>query len=136
MTTLVFGRDQEVAAFVGNLLGREFVPPFTAIGVEEQGQLAGGAVFNTFTGPDVEISVAGFRCWRRGVFRAFAHYVFVQLGCVRCTVSVRANDRYTQVLAKKFGFRIEGVKRRGFGDQDSIIFGLLAGECRWLSGKE
>ncbi|TIS09885.1 MAG: hypothetical protein E5X10_22875 [Mesorhizobium sp.] len=59
----------------------------------------------------------------------------MQLGCVRCSITVRATDFYTQSLAHKFGFRIEGIKRLGFGDQDAIIFGLLAGECRWLERK-
>jgi RimJ/RimL family protein N-acetyltransferase len=135
MSRLVFHRDDEVAALVGKMVRAPIVPPFTAIGIEKEHCLVGGVVFNAFTGPDIELTIAGRLCWTRGIFRALAHYVFHQLQCVRCSITIRSTDRDTLDLARRLGFSVEGIHQLAFWDADGVSLGLLRSNCRFLKGR-
>ena len=102
------------AQFVGRVVGERIA---AAIGVSH------------WTGPDVELSVAASPgSGSRGLLRTVFAYVFGQLGCVRCTARIRASNQDSIALAERLGFRREGVLRKGYGDEDAIIFGLLREE--------
>lgn len=121
--------DNRVARFVGERIGSVIYPPFTAIGIERDGEIVAGAVFNCFTGHDVEITVAGTG-WTRAFFRAVASYVFDQLGCVRLQLTTESED--TARLAERLGGVREGILRDKFGaGRDGIVLGILRGECRF-----
>lgn len=113
-------------------LARPFVPPYVAVGVADGWELRGAIVFNSYTGPDIEMSLIGTGCWSRSVIRWAMTYVFRQLGCARLTVTVRASQPEHEAIAKRLGFVREGLIRRKFGDDDGIAMGMLAEECRWL----
>lgn len=131
MMRVVVGRDFEVATFVGGILEEAFSPPYVTIGVASHGRLVGGAVFNGFTGSDVELTIAGFGILSRGVMRAFAHYAFEQAGCRRVSMTVRTSNHLVHRLAGRCGFKIEGVKRRAYGNEDAILYGLLPEDFPW-----
>ncbi len=129
---LVFGRDGEVADLVGYLTGLRFSPPFVALGIARNDGLIGGAVFNGFNGADIHLSMAGPGILSRGVMRALAHYAFVQAGCRRVSMTVRTSNVTVHRLARRCGFQIEGVKERGYPDEDAIMYGLLPEKFPWL----
>lgn len=139
--SLIYGRDEEVAAWAAQRLNRPgmarltapFVRPFTAIGVERDGEIVGALVFNVFTGPDIEVTLVGDRIWTRAIIRAASHYVFRQLKCVRLTVTIQAANDWHERIAERLGFVREGVVRDKFGiGQDGILMGMLREECRWI----
>lgn len=129
---LVYGRDLEVAEVVCSMLGCNISPPFVSIGVERKGEIVGGVVFNHFNRVDIEMTIASKVGLSPDFCRVLADYIFGQSKCARVTISVRAKDAKTIKLAEKFGFKREGLKRKGFGYDDAVIFGLLPEECRWL----
>ena len=63
-------------------------------------------------------------------------YPFVQLDCQRATVIVRKKNKRSRKFVEWLGFRQEGCCRRGFKDDDAIIYGLLREECRWIKEEE
>lgn len=130
---IICGEDERFAKWASRQLNTSF-QFCTVLGVENQaGEVAGAIVLNCYTGPDAELTFVGKGSLQRGICRAVAHYVFVQLKCERVSISVRATDKYTQKLALKFGFRAEGIKRSMFGaGQDAVLYGMLKDECRWL----
>ncbi len=136
---LVYGRDEEVAAWAADKLKRPgmarlsapFVRPFTAIGIERDGQIAGAMVFNGYTGPDIELTIVGDRVLSRRTIQAAARYVFVQLGCVRLTLTAQNIDH--EEIAVRLGFVREGLVRDKFGiGRDGILMGLLRRDCKWI----
>jgi RimJ/RimL family protein N-acetyltransferase len=134
--SLVFGRDDEVASWAGQQLKRSplgglsrgFVKPFTTIGICNAGHYTGAYVFNDFNWPDIEITVVGRGAITRDAFKAAAHYVFVQLGCIRVSARVRSDNIRLIKMMERIGFVREGCVRRHFIDADGILMGMLKEE--------
>lgn len=130
---LVFDRHDEVAKYVSDRIGRGLFPPFTALGYENSaGQMTAGIVFNCWTGHDIDLTIANDGGLHRQLIWATAKYVLDQLGCSRGTIIVKKSDQKTYETALKFGFKVEGIKRFGFGDEDAVIMGMTREDCRWL----
>jgi len=111
--------------------------PYTAIGnMDGLGNIIGGVVFNNYTKRDIHLHVAGVTrnwCTRRFIGEVF-RYVFLQLGCRRCTGMVAADNEAAIRFDTKLGFQYEGTMRAIMpGDVDCLIFGMLREECRWLT---
>lgn len=115
--------DDRVARFVGARCGCIIYPPFTCMGIERDGEIIGGVVFNCFTGPDVEVTVAG-RGWTRGFLRSVGVYAFEQLGCIRMTVTTESET--VACIAERLGGKREGTAINKFGrGRDGIVIGVL-----------
>ncbi len=137
---LVFGHDKEIAEFV-----RQRTPQLdntgfgdcVAIGVIRFKRLIGGVVYNNYH-PQIGNVWVHFafddpRWATPSVMGSVCAYPFIQLGCKRVTAIVkRKNKRSRTFIEKGIGFRLEGCIRKGFGNDDAMIYGLLRHECRWL----
>lgn len=141
MTSLVLGHDAEVAAWVA---ARMPMPSrfekCVAIGIEGDGILIAGAVFNNYRqhqhGSDIEISFAADSprwATRRNIRGIFA-YVFVQLECVRLTTITSRKNKRARKLNVGLGFKLEGMVRKAYdGKYDAAVYGMLRSEAdRWL----
>lgn len=121
--------DERVAQFVSDKIGAALVPPFTAMGIERNGEITAGVVFNCFEGADVHFTAAG-KGWTKEFMRAVGDYVFRQLGCLRMTATTEQESVIS--LARKLGGQVEGRMRNHFGvGRDGIIIGVLAEEYRF-----
>lgn len=122
--------DDRVAAYVARRLNHaiSLTPPYSCVGVERNGRIIAGAVFNGWTGPDIELTIAvDHGGLTRGFMRAMADYAFRQCGCVRASFTT-TNPRAVTVLTK-LGGRIEGVKRNAYGPGcDAVQIGILKEE--------
>lgn len=123
--------DERVARFVSEKSGSRFCPPFTAMGIERDGEVIAGAIFNQFEGPNVHVSIAGGG-WTRGFIDAVGKYVFDQLGCLRMTVTTE--QEAVADYALRLGGQVEGRMADYFGeDRDAILIGIL--RCHWKFGR-
>ena len=140
MKTTIYGQDDRVADFVTSLVDDlEFFGNINTLGVEQNGELIAGVVFEGYTGSSISIHVAALegKLWlsKEFLFRVFA-YPFLQLECHRVTGLVRADNIKAQKLDEHLGFVREGIMRKGATDgTDYIIYGMLKEECRWLDFK-
>lgn len=136
MTGAVIVTDERVARFVSDELGCGLCPPYTCMGVEKDGEIIGGVIFNVFEGKDIHVTVAGTG-WDRKFLIAVGEYVFWQLGCNRMTITTN-QDRVVN-MAVKMGGEIEGRLRKYYPDgREAIIVGILAEDYkpfRWLKTK-
>jgi RimJ/RimL family protein N-acetyltransferase len=140
MKTIVYGQDDRVSAWVGERVGEESFGPGAAIGLEEDGNLIAGVVYNMYTEASICMHVAakpGKRWMTRDfLFRVFA-YPFLQLKCNRVTGLVRVDNIEARRFDEHLGFVQEGVIRKGATDgTDMILYGMLKEECRWLGVKQ
>lgn len=119
----------EVARFVSESIGVSFVPPFTTMGIEKDGEIVGGVLFNVFEGSDVHVSIAGHG-WSRGFCVAVGQYVFGQLGYERMT-AVTEIPKIVKI-AERLGGKVDGLMRNHFGKgRDAFVVGILKEEYRF-----
>lgn len=134
---LVFGEDERIARWV---LGQ--IPHMSvgfgeskALGViDKDFKILGGVVYHDYRKNDIQISCASIT--RRWLCRKFLHamffYPFVTLGCDRVTSCIPAKNTHTRRFIESLGFTQEGIMRRGFIEDDCVIYGLLHNECKWI----
>lgn len=125
---MIVSGDQ-VARFISERLGIALCPPYSTIGIEQDGRIVAGALFNQFEGADVAVSIAG-EGWTREFMRQVGRYVYDTLGCERMTITTE----FPQVAgyAERLGGQREGLLRSHFGPgRDGIIVGILRDEYRF-----
>ena len=137
--TPIFGRDQEVKKWVEeNNGGIILQDPSVAIGIEDQGEIVAGVVFNNYrNGSDIEAHIAGKsgKLWAtRKTLGVFFGYPFNQLRAKRITAAVAGKNKKSRKFTEHVGFTLEGVMRGSLPDDDLIIYGMLKNECRWIGG--
>lgn len=102
------------------------------IGRVVDGQVVAVAGIGHWCGFDCELSIGATGGLSREFIRAVFRYVFDDLGCRRVTGRVDAALEWAKQLPR-LGFVEEGRLREGaVGGGDTIIFGMLRRECRWL----
>lgn len=126
----VYDKDA-CAEFAARVLraDKNWGPWFECIGLERDGNIVAVAVFNDYTGDNIELTVASEGRWAfRGVIRRALHYAFREQGCKRITAHIRPSNERALSAARRVGFKDEGRARRWFGNEDAIILGLLPDE--------
>lgn len=140
MKTVIYGQDARVRNWVAPKVDEDgFSDSDVAIGLEQDGELIAGVVFNMYTGSSIAIHVAAIpgKRWmtRDYLYRTFA-YPFVQLNCRRLTGLVRVDNFDAQRFNEHLGFKREGLIRKACDDgTDMILYGMLKEECRWIGIK-
>jgi hypothetical protein len=115
--------DERVARFVGERCETIIYPPYTAMGIEKDGEITAGVVFNCFTGNDIAVTVAGDK-FNRQFISAVGKYVFEQIGCLRMSITTEKPEVIR--IAHRLGAQTEGSKRNHFGKgRDATILGIL-----------
>ena len=114
--------DARVAAFVESIISRPIIPPFTCIGVERDGEVVAGVVFNCYTGDDIHVTVAGSPTM--GLIRSVGKYAYGQLRCQRMTI-ITEQPKVSE-YAQRLGGVVEGTLRNQFGaGRNGMIIGIL-----------
>lgn len=139
MRRVLWDETERVSAWVGERVDAETFGPCVAIGVELDGNIIAGVVYNMHSPADIHMHVAvenGARLRRYELDIAFG-YPFRQLKCKRITGLVRSDNLAAQRFDEHLGFVREGLKRRATSDGvDVIVYGMLREECRWLMDEE
>ncbi len=108
----------------------------TAFGVLGGDRIVGGVAFafwhDSPEGGDIEVSSV-FEPGARVTPRMWRHlygYAFVQLNCRRISCQTTRRNKAARQHAERMGFRLEGVRREGWGRQDLMLYGLLRSDMR------
>lgn len=110
--------------------------------LDGQNQLVGGVVFHNFNPryKSIEVSCASTspKWLTRKVICAIFNYPFDQLQVGRVTAITPKRSAGVRRFIETFGFKREGVARKGFGTDDAIVYGMLENEWRdgpWVRQK-
>lgn len=125
--------------FVASRVGEKEFEGYSAIGLERDGELIAGVLFEQHNGPNVMMHVAsdGSRHWMTPAYMAACFkYPFLCLNVNRVSGLVRADNLDAQRFDEALGFNKEGVLREAASDgTDLVLYGMLKRECRYLDGK-
>lgn len=133
---LVLGKDDLVGAFVAaQIPWVEDFGPCAALGVEaNDGTPVGGVVFFNYNPHYSSIEIAGAALRRKWLtlklINEIMAYPFDQLKVGRITALTPRKATSARRFLEQFGFKREGLARRGFGTDDAVLYGLLASEWR------
>lgn len=116
---ILIGADIQVAAWAYNTTGRFPIAVNRAIGILDDGVLAGAALFTNYNSVDCSLSYYGENTLTSGIVRVLARIALYELNLARCTVIVPKRPSYLLKKLPKFGFRYEGVQRRYYGPTDA-----------------
>jgi RimJ/RimL family protein N-acetyltransferase len=139
MKNVIYGQDERVVRWVGERVNEDAFGQAVGIGLEEDGELIAGVVFNMYTGPSISMHVAavpGRRWMTKEYLRRCFAYPFIQLNCRRITGLVRVDNFVAQKFDEHLGFKREGLVREACDDgTDMILYGMLKSECRFLGDR-
>jgi len=124
-----------VRAFCAERLGDAEWGVSTGIGLERDGVLIAGVVYDRFTGPNVYAHIAGTpgtQWMTRQFLHAIFSYPFEQLGVARITGEVAASNAEALRLDKHFGFKYEATLKGVVPSGDLVILVMWKEDCRWL----
>lgn len=71
------------------------------------------------------------------MFNAVFSFLFDQINVARVTGLLRGKNKLSQRICEHIGFKLEGVMRKSFVDDDLHIYGFLAEDYRahpWRRG--
>lgn len=142
---LLFGRDVIIANWIARELklpSADYFAPYVAIGIEENGQIKGGVLYNNYRtdgyGRPISIEISGAsldkRCALRHIIRPLLEYPFCQLRVARVQFTIAKPNMVARRFAERLGFTLEGIARKAhFSGRDAAIYSMLRHECRWIN---
>jgi RimJ/RimL family protein N-acetyltransferase len=129
---------ERVGEFCSKLMGNIQWGVHTAIGIERDGELIGGVVYDGFNGRNIWAHIAGkpgTRWLTRSFLYAMYHYPFVQLGVERITGPVDSTNLEAIRLDTHMGFVHEATLRGASPNGDLLLFVMWKQNCRYLGDR-
>jgi RimJ/RimL family protein N-acetyltransferase len=103
------------------------------IGLERDGELVGGVLYEGFNGPNIWMHCAGVGNWiTKSLLKAAFAYPFVQLGVSNVWGWVDASNAKARRLNEHLGFTQQTVIPGAAKDGDVIIYRMTREGCRFL----
>lgn len=104
------------------------------IGLERDGEVVAGALFDWFNGASIycHIAIADKRALGRDFLRAAFGYAFIQLKCEVLIGLVAGDNLAAQRLDERLGFTREHTIRGGHPSGELHIYTMRRHECRWI----
>lgn len=128
-----FEREEEAEAWARARLELEDAPEFfrTLAAVDENDEFVCVVVMTNFTSRNIDLSIVidHRKVTPKGTIEMFNEvfgFVFDKLHAARVTGLLRGKNRRAKKLNEHFGFKLEGVMRKAFADDDLHIYGFLA----------
>ena len=134
---VIYGEEDRLLPWAERRIGVAFRRDAYTIGLERDGEIRACVVFDTFSQTDACMHIAsdGTKAWMNKdlLLSAFA-YPFNQLGLLRVTGLVRADNEAALAFNEHLGFVREGYHpKAGPGGSDLISMGLLREACRFCA---
>lgn len=136
MATRIISNPARVFAFVSEIMPMSPVGGMKGIGLEKDGELIAGALYEGFNGQNVWVHLAG-KPGKRWMNREFLwygfHYPFNEMGVKRLSGYVNASNTDARRLNEHFGYQEEARLKGAAPDGgDVILYVMWRENCRFL----
>lgn len=133
MKTLCFDAER-IGPWVCEKAGGNFKAGDTAIGLEVDGELKAGILYDSYTGASIAMHS---RCDDPKAptlqfFWIIFDYPFNQLKVKRVTGLVSSGNEAAQSIDEKLGWKLETRLADYFPDGDGLVYIMRREDCRWL----
>lgn len=146
MKFIGFEREDEAIEWAKSKIGLEGPSGFcrAMASVDDNNNFLFVTVFSNFSSRNIDIHNAiehSNKLTPRGFIEMWneaMHYCFTKLGAARVTGLVRSSNNKARQFDERIGFKLEGVMREAFEDDDLCVYGFLRKdfeEHRWYHGR-
>ena len=133
---LLFGHDIPVAHWAWNTFKLVPMPLDAAIGIVRANHLIGAAIFQNYSGFNVELSYYGPQTFSAGIAKSLACYAVDRFNIDRLTMRTNRKNSSILKMFHRFGFKYEGVQHRYYGPfGDAAVFVLFREDLERIGGK-
>ena len=136
MTSRLISNPARVFAFVSQFMPMQVVGGMKGIGLEKDGELIAGALYEGFNGQNVWAHLAGMpgKRWMTREFLWYGfHYPFNEMGVKRISGYVNASNTQARRLNEHFGYQEEARLTGAAPDGgDVILYVMWRENCRFL----
>lgn len=131
-TAILDHQPARVGAWIQARGGGYWREGVTAIGLERDGALVAGAMFDYYNGASIVACVAVDGPITREWLYRICHYAFVQLG-VNVVLGIVAGDNVkSQTFCERFGFRLSATIPDADPSGAMHLYTLRRDQCRYL----
>lgn len=133
MRRIVIG--QEVVEWVAKRAELSSCGDAVGFGMEQDGQLIGGVMFNEYNGVNMNAHIAsdGSKRWlTRELLWMVSDYAFNQAKVKRLTGLVGEGNKEAQLFDEHLGFRLETTLADAHPTGDLLVYVMRREDCRWL----
>jgi RimJ/RimL family protein N-acetyltransferase len=138
MKKIICDQSERVGRFVSELMGNDGWSSYQAIGLEEDGELIAGVLFDNYNGASICMHVAavpGKRWMTREYLWYCFYYPFMELKVKRITGLVPESNLVARRFDEHLGFRLETRLKDAHPDGDILIYCMTKADCRFLEMK-
>lgn len=136
MATRIISNPARVHAFVNAAVPVSVTSGMKGLGLERDGELIAGVLYEGFNGANVWTHIAGVPGghWMTPAFlRYIFSYPFNEMRVNRISCWVTSTNAVSRRFVKNLGFRQEAVlKGAAKGGADAIIYVMTREECRYV----
>ena len=136
MRKVILDQPQRVGQWVTEQQGKVWSSMAgAAIGVEENGQLIAGVIYESRTRASLHAHIAALlgRTWpTREYLKLGFGYPFIQLGCSKIIAMVGEKNLAVQRLQKHMGYKLEATLVSFHEAAAPVIYTLAREDCRWI----
>ncbi len=106
----------------------------TGIGLERDGELVAGVIYEGYNGHNVWMHVAIPGRITPAFLRYAFHYPFIELSCARVSGYVEASNAKARQFDEHLGFKPEATLRGAASDGgDVILYRMTREDCRYVA---
>ena len=138
MKKIIDNEPQRVGEFISRIMGNDGWSSYQAIGLEDDGELIAGVLFDNYNGASICMHVAavqGKRWMTRDYLWYCFYYAFVEIGVRRITGLVPESNMDARRFDEHLGFKIETRLKDAHPTGDMLIYVMFKEDCRFLEMK-
>lgn len=128
--------SKRIAQFVHDTMGHVGATDYTAIGLEDDGKIVAGVLYDNYNGASVNTHIAANNS-KRWMNREYLHFIFwypfEQMKVKRLTALVAENNTDSRNFVKKLGFDLEATLQDADPDGDLLVYRMFRDQCKWLN---
>jgi len=135
---IVTDQPQRIGEFVSEIMGNDGWSSYQAIGLEEDGELIAGVLFDNYNGASICMHVAALpgKRWLTREFLWYCfYYPFMELKVKRVTGLVPESNLVARRFDEHLGFELEARLKDAAPDGDVLVYRMFKDDCRFLEKK-
>ena len=132
MTRIIDQEHQRVGRWMHQHGAGQWRDGATCIGLERDGQLVAGTMYDWFNGASIYANIAIAGPVTREFLWFISYYPFMQLGAKVVLALIAENNQRSKDFVEQFGFSLLTVIPEADSSGSLLLYAIYADQCKWL----